>query len=259
MSLIKTQAILIKSKRYKERDKLLTYITEDYGKIFSLCKGSRVPLNKWGSSTEPPNVSYIQLYQIKDFFTLTEVKGSQIFNNIISSFQRSLVFSYISDILDSLLLPLSPSKNTYYLTLSSIYILDDKEIAPILAGYIFALKFLDVQGYRLEINKCVRCGKSINDDIKEFYLSLEDGGALCESCSKFTGSFITRLGKPETTFLKNIIQLDLKDIYLTQKLSLENYENLDKMILDYYYLKFKKRIVSLVELMKKYNKRSKVV
>lgn len=250
MSLIKTQAILIKSRKYKERDKLLTYITEDYGKILSLCKGSRVPLNKWGSSTEPPNLSYVQLYQINDFFTLTEVQNSQIFQNIISDFRRSLIFSYISNILDSLLLPLSPSKNTYYLTLSSIYILNWLEIEPILTGYIFALKFLDVQGYRLEINKCVRCGKSINEDIKEFSLSLEDGGTMCESCSKFTSSFITRLGEQETSFLRNVIRLDLSDTYLIQKLSLENYENLDKMILDYYYSKFKKRIVSLAELIK---------
>ena len=260
MSLIKTQAILIKSRRYKERDKLLTYVTEDNGKILSLCKGSRVTLNKWGSSTEPPNLSYIQLYQINDFFTLTEIQGSQIFQNIISDFQRSLTFSFISDILDSLLLPLSPSKNTYYLTLSSIYTLNKKEIYPILLGYIFALKFLDVQGYRLEINNCVKCGKSINEDIKEFYLSLEEGGTLCKYCSKFANSFITRLGEKETSFLKSIIQLDLRDIYLIQKLSsLENYENLDTMLISYYYLKFKKRIVSLAELIKKYDKRSNVV
>lgn len=259
MSLVKNQAILLKSKKYKERDKLLTFLTEENGKIQALCKGARVPLNKWGSSTEPPNFSYIQLYQKGDFFTLTEIQVEEIFLNIISNFQRLIIFSYIANIIDSLLLSLFPSKSTFYLALSSIYALNRREINPTSIGYIFALKFLDVQGYLPEISKCVICGRKENKDFKEFILSFEEGGIICETCAKFAHGETIKLDYSEISFLKSIMQIDLKDISSIKELEIENYENLDRIISGYYDVKFKRKFTSITELTKKYNKRSKVL
>jgi len=255
--ILKTQAILIKSKRYKERDKLLTFFTEENGKIFSLCKGARVPLNKWGSSAEPPNLSCIQLYQRNDFFTLTEIKVTQIFSNILSNFERLIIFSYIVNILDPLLPPLLPSKKTFYLTLSSLYALNNKEIDPISSGYIFAIKFLSVQGYGLETEKCLMCGRRRDEDLEEFFISYEEGGFICEICAKFAKSRVTRLSKNEILFLKKILSMDLKDIPSISEAPVKNNENLDKMVSDYYNAKFKRRITGINELIRKYDKRSK--
>ncbi len=248
MSFIKTSAILFKSRKYKERDKLLTFFTEENGKIISLCKGARLPLNRWGSSTEPPNLSYIQLYEKGEFFTLTEIKTVEIFLNIISDFQRLLIFDYIANILDWFIPLVLVSKKTFYLALSTLYALNDKEISPLTTGYFFALKFLDLQGYRLELNRCVKCGRKIDQDLDNFCISYEEGGFICDSCSKFATSAYVRLSKIELSFLKSFLTLEIEDISKISLLDVKNSENFDKIINDYYYAKFKKRVYDLNKL-----------
>lgn len=245
MPLLKTSAILLKSTKYKERDKLLHFFTEENGKIIALCKGARVPLNRWGSSTEPPNLSYIQLYEKGDFFTLTEIKMVEIFPEIISNFQRLIVFDYISNILDWFIPILSPNNKTFYLTLSALYALNNKENIPLYVGYFFALKFLDMQGYGLEMNECVICGKRIDYNLDKFYISYEDGGYICKNCLRFITSSYISLNKDEFRLLKKLLELTIEEISKVIFQEVKNIENFDKMIGEYYYVKYKKRIYDL--------------
>ena len=53
MALYKTQAIVLKSMNLSESDRLVTFLTEDHGKVKCVAKGARKAKNCFWGSLEP--------------------------------------------------------------------------------------------------------------------------------------------------------------------------------------------------------------
>ena len=137
MSIVKTSAILIKSRKYKEKDKLVTFLTEDYGKIVAQCKGARDPLNHWGHNTEPPNLCWLQLYERSNFYIVTEMKPITNLFTIISDYQRILAFETMTNLLDMFLDPLIPIREIFALSLSFLKELNSNQSDPHYLSYLY--------------------------------------------------------------------------------------------------------------------------
>ena len=51
--IVKTDAIVLKSMRFRETSKIVTFYTRRYGKIAAVAKGARETKNKFGAALEP--------------------------------------------------------------------------------------------------------------------------------------------------------------------------------------------------------------
>jgi DNA repair protein RecO (recombination protein O) len=250
MSIIKTEGILIKKYKYKEKDKLLTIFTPEQGKILALCKGARNPLNKWGCSTEPPNFSFFQLYERNGFHTLTEIKVLDNFSFLTSDFSRLLIFDYFANIIDWFLPLHSPSRNTFSLLSSSLYLLNDKKVNFIILSYFFLLKFINIQGYKVDLKICTNCKRKVND-CNNFYFCAEEGGLICSDCLSKTESSLTNVSKETISILNELIFLDLNNISSMREYDLLKNLEIDKILTGYYSFVFKRKIMGISEILKK--------
>ena len=105
MGLYKTRAIVLKSIKLSETDKLVTFMTERYGKIKCAAKAARRPKNRFGAALEP--LSFIQLIYFgkehQDIFQLNHCDIIQSFQGIREDLSKIYTALYFNELADSMI------------------------------------------------------------------------------------------------------------------------------------------------------------
>ena len=180
MRFLKTQAIIIKRKNIGEADRLVTAITDRFGKLRFFAKGVRKTLSKHASALEPFLIIELSLVIQKN----KTVTNSRIIKNF--SFEKDVdkmaLLFFVSDILDSLM-PEDQANEALFLFfkkfLSEISRNSSSKI-PLLS-YFFVLNALVLSGYQSEFFYCINCFKKLKAGNK-YYFNARIGGVICEKC-----------------------------------------------------------------------------
>lgn len=249
MSIVKTSAILIKARKYKEKDKLLTFLTEDFGKVVARCKGARDPLNHWGHNTEPPNLCWLQLFERNSFYIVTEMKPIANLFTIMEDYQRILAFEAMANLLDILLEPGVPLRETFALSLSFLKELNSTKSDPHYLSYLYIFLFLTKQGYPLQMGKCIICSEPFSEANQGYAVSYEEGGIICNQCGKKVSVF-----NPLTTeFCSFLLGFEkISDFELrNQPIDFfHNKEELDRIVREYFKYRFNRKLLTVISLKK---------
>ena len=75
MSLYRDEAIILRTQKLGEADRIITMLTRDHGRIRGVAKGVRRTKSKFGARLEPGSHVDIQLYTGKSFDTVTQVEA----------------------------------------------------------------------------------------------------------------------------------------------------------------------------------------
>lgn len=189
----KYTGIILNKKDIGETDRIYNIYTLEQGKISAIARGVRKSKSKLAGHLE--NFYLIDLTVMKnrgmgniassivennfknirnDLDLLERVfKTAKVLNRLINDQERDEdIFFLFLDYLDSL----NKIGNK----------LDDVHKNLITQGFIF--KFLDLSGYKIEINKCVRCEQKLLRDRNFFDYS--QGGVVCEKCAVGTDNIL---------------------------------------------------------------------
>src|SRR5262249_56754234 len=63
MSLIKTPAMTLKSRKWGEADRIVTFYTKSLGKIRGIARGARRQKSRFGAALEPLTLSHLNLFE----------------------------------------------------------------------------------------------------------------------------------------------------------------------------------------------------
>jgi DNA repair protein RecO len=249
MSIIKTCAILIKSRKYKEKDKLLTFYTEDLGKIVARCKGARDPLNHWGHNSEPPNICWLQLYERAGFYIVTEIKP--VFNLFVLSadMNRIIAFETFVGLLDQLVEEHLPSRNFFGTCVSFLTRLNQENSNPAYLSYHLAFDFLTWQGTPVHLSSCVFCQEPYAENREDYSLSYSDGGLVCKSCSQKKNIF-NPVSRESILYLLAIMKQCTPTEEERLNVFFQNWEDLDRIVKGYFMCLFSKKLLTYLGLKK---------
>lgn len=75
--IVKTEAVVLHTRKYGDSSKIATIYTKEYGKISIIAKGALKPKNKFGSSLDPLSYSFLTIYK-KDKPGLHLVSSSEL-------------------------------------------------------------------------------------------------------------------------------------------------------------------------------------
>ncbi|MDD5341703.1 MAG: DNA repair protein RecO [Patescibacteria group bacterium] len=221
-----TQGIILRRRDYHENDRLFYIYTKELGKIEFLAKGTKKITSKLNSSLEPFYLVNLMIAKGKIFDKLANVNVVKSYENIRSD--KDLVgfflINYLGEILDNLIVGQTPQNKKYDLLLELLDILNDeigrsrenkKEFFLMLAN-IYALKVLNLLGYRPEIQRCLVCHKAIL--LTKNIFDFSRGGVICEDCKKVcliedyikvSDRVIKILQLAETKDLKNFLDMKI--------------------------------------------------
>jgi DNA repair protein RecO (recombination protein O) len=190
------EAVVLRTHKLGEIDRILTLLTRNHGQIRAVAKGVRRTGSRFGGRLEPFTVVDLQLYEGKSLDTVTQAEQLAGYGTkIIEDYQRYTIASAIAEAAERLTREVSSEKH-YLLVVGALRSLAQAEIEPgqILDSYL--LRSLSVSGWVPELNECSSCaGQPVS-------FSVHTGAVACRDCT-LPGSVM--LGEKGLRHMKNLL------------------------------------------------------
>ena len=182
--LYRDNAVVIRSWKLGEADRILSLMTQSNGKIRCVAKGVRKTQSRFGSRVEPTNHLQVQLYRGKgDLDTLTQVETIDRFPTLREDLERFARASSILEVVDHVAQDREPNAALYTMLARAMHTVAESDSHLVVAG--FFLKVLALEGFAPAVDVCVLCGST--SDLT--HVSVADGGTTCTSCR--SGTFLS--------------------------------------------------------------------
>ena len=178
----KTEAIVLRSIRYGEADRIVHLYTSARGRLGAIAKGSRRPKSRFGGRLEPFFRLDLVLYEGRsELMTVTGASTVDGYGTLRSDGARIGAAARACDAVLRLLDSAEPNSAAYNLLRSYLDLLDGPQGAegsrPAVA-LAFRAKLALASGFVPELSSCARCGET--EHLNAF--SGAAGGVVCASC-----------------------------------------------------------------------------
>lgn len=179
-----TNVINIKSYNISEADKIIVMYSKEKGLIKGVAKGIKKTTSKLGGRMDMLVANKLMLNKGKSLDTICQAEALNTFFNLRSDMNKLFYAMYCSEIVSNFGIENDPNSeeiyNLFYTFLEKISNAKTKE-ETMLCVLRFQLKIMDITGYSIELDECVKCLKSPNSE--DIYFSIEQGGILCKECA----------------------------------------------------------------------------
>jgi DNA repair protein RecO (recombination protein O) len=183
----KTEAIVLRSIRYGEADRVLHLYSATRGRIGAIAKGVRRPRSRFGGRLEPFFRLHLVLYEGRgELATVTSAHTIAAHPRLRADGPALGAAARACDAVLRLLDSAEPNQPAYNLLCSYLSLLDDPvrtRGAGLEVALSFRLKLALVAGFVPELASCARCGEA--EHLAGF--SGAAGGVVCAGCE--AGSF----------------------------------------------------------------------
>ncbi len=177
VGLYRDNAVVLRTWKLGESDRIVSLMTQQNGKVRCVAKGVRKTRSRFGSRVEPTNHLQVQLYRGKgELHTLTQVESIDRFPVLRSDLELFARASSMLEAVEVVAQDHEPNEKLYTMLARALHTVSESDSHLVVAG--FFLKLLAVEGLAPSIDVCVLCGS--DSDLTHF--SIVDGGASCGSC-----------------------------------------------------------------------------
>jgi DNA repair protein RecO (recombination protein O) len=181
-----TPAIVLRSRPYGESDKIVSLLTERYGKITGIAKGALRSRKRFVNSLEPFSLVNLR-FQERANANLVFILASDLtcgFRRLTASLELIFHASYLVEITDGLTGERDESVALFeHLSGALRHLETHGSSLRFLTS--FELKLLKLAGYQPILDRCKRCGGDrLEHSAGHWHFSPPDGGILCESCAR---------------------------------------------------------------------------
>jgi DNA repair protein RecO (recombination protein O) len=180
VSLYRDEAIVLRTQKLGEADRIITMLTREHGRIRGVAKGVRRTMSKFGARLEPGSHVDIQLHVGKTFDTITQVEAIMNYGEAIADdYQRWTIASAILETAERFTAQEhEPALQEFQLVVGGMKALSEDKYDPSLILDAFLLRSLAIGGYAPSMTNCSRCEKPG----PHRYFSLVGGGSVCMDC-----------------------------------------------------------------------------
>lgn len=180
MSLYRDEAIVIRTYRLGEADRIVVLFTKARGKVRTVAKGVRKTTSRFGSRLEPTSHVALQLYEGRELDTITQAETIDHFGSIRDDLERIARASAMLEATDHMTPEREANPRLFTMLLGALRTLAAHDHPLIVPGFFW--KLLALEGFAPSVQACVACGTE--DDLVAF--DLEEGGVLCRPHRKGT-------------------------------------------------------------------------
>jgi DNA repair protein RecO (recombination protein O) len=205
---LKTEAVVLRSIRYAEADRVLHLYTEQRGRVNAIAKGVRKTASRFGGRLEPLTHAALMLHEGRG--ELLTVSGADIVHahqDTRDDPGRLAVGLIGAEAVLKLFVEPEANQRAFGGLTRFLDLLDSRAVPgdPSLdaLGLAFQLKLLTVAGYLPHLDSCASCGSP--GPLVGF--SAVAGGAVCERCLATSGGF--RLGEGSAAAVEALIERPL--------------------------------------------------
>ena len=172
----RTNAVVLRTYKLGEADRIVVLMTEDEGKVRAVAKGARKS-PRTAALLDPPCHLDVMLYRGKgDLDTVTQVEAIDTFNPIRNDLDRLTRAAAFAEAVDHLTPDREPHERLYRMLVGALRTVAGDN--PTLTSAGFFLKVLALEGFEPMLDECTGCGA------REPLVSFDPTtfGTRCSSC-----------------------------------------------------------------------------
>lgn len=193
------QAIVLRTHKLGEADRIITFLTKKNGKVKAVAKGVRKTTSRIGSRLEPFSHVDVHFHIGKSLDIATQIESLFPFGSSFSQdYENWLAGQILLETAEKLAIEeKEPFEDLYSLLLSAIRSLFKKEHAANFIVDAFLIRAMGLAGYAPRFDECANCGEKA-----EYNFSIELGGLTCDGCKP---AGYTRLNQLEIEHLNSLV------------------------------------------------------
>lgn len=214
---ISVKGIILESREYKEKDRMVTILTRNLGILHFVAKGTA----KLGSKMSAVSMPYMLcdfvlndshgFYYLKDFSIVTSNAG------IMNSLEAMAVAGHCATCLKSSVLQSDNAADAYELSVYTFYALSEMASKAAFIYVAFNWKLLSDLGLSASYSSCNGCGTDVSGS-NGLYLSYDDNQCYCSNCGeKLCGSRrndYKLMSHSSVELLDKVIEAEYSKIYM---------------------------------------------
>jgi len=193
--IVKTEAVVLKSIKYRETSKIVTFYTRRFGKIAAIVKGAREAKNKYGSSLQPMSYVFLVLYKKggRDIQLVAQCDLIISFSHLADNLEKMSVGMSMIELVDMVAHEEEENSPLFSLLVDSLTTLNSADRHMTNLFFSFQIRLASILGFQPKFSACISCGRAVpleGDQNKVAYL-LSTGAPLCFRCVPLHGHTVT--------------------------------------------------------------------
>ena len=178
MTLYRDQAVVLRTQKLGEADRIVTMLSRRHGKVRAVAKGIRRTKSRWGARLEPFVHVDVQNYAGRELDVVTQAEIVDPFAAMMNDYERYTAGTAMLEAADRLTEEREPALRLYLLLVGALRSLDSGEHPPGLVLDAFLLRALSISGYEPALASCARCAA----EGPHRWFSVAAGGVVCTAC-----------------------------------------------------------------------------
>ncbi len=180
MKLYRDEAVVLRTHKLGEADRIITMLTREHGQVRAVAKGVRRTTSRIGARLEPFSLVEVQVHRGRSLDLVTQVET-------INPYGRNLALDYPLYTCATVMVETAtsvtddggePTPQQYLLLVGALHALATRRHAPQLVLDSYLLRALAVAGWAPSFHDCAVCGTP--GPHSAFHI--EAGGAVCAAC-----------------------------------------------------------------------------
>lgn len=179
MNEVHDDAVVLRTYKSGEADRVVVLWTREHGKVRVLAKGARKTTSRLGATLE--TLAYVNVDLVKtrgEFYIARHVAHRERLATLRASYSRISAGYAVVEAVDAIPSDGVPDVEIFDLLARVLVTLDDESFEPALVPASFYLRLLALDGSEPVVDACVNCGRL--SPLVAF--DAEIGGTLCGAC-----------------------------------------------------------------------------
>ena len=182
----RTDAVVLKSMKYRDSSKIVTFYSRRFGKVKGIAKGARQMKSKFGAALEPLSAVSLILYKNdqRDLQLISQCDTLKTYKNIHSELERLVVGLSIIELLNQLTHEEEGNDALYTLLVQSLDELERARKHFMNFFMAFELRCASVLGFMPSLDACIGCGRKLDDLVADDSAVFQagKGAVVCSQC-----------------------------------------------------------------------------
>lgn len=179
MPVYRDEAVVLRTHKLGEADRIVTMLTKQHGKVRAVAKGVRRTTSKFGARLEPFMVADVQLYEGRSLDIVTQAESLGSYGApITADYPSYTAASAMVETADKLT-EAEGSLQQYILLVGALRSLSRREHGASLTLDSYLLRALSMAGWAPSFQDCSRCG-AIGEHST---VVVQLGGIVCDDCA----------------------------------------------------------------------------
>ncbi|MEY2627862.1 MAG: repair protein RecO [Actinomycetota bacterium] len=221
MSLYRDNAVVLRTYKLGESDRIVVFMTEEHGKVRAVAKGVRKTRSRLGSRLEPLSQVSVLLYRGRELDVVSQVDTVVGAGGLRVSLDKMTQGMAMLEAVDQMTIDREPVPHIYAMLTGALGSLA-RDASPLIVAAFF-LKLLGSEGLAPQLDECVVCGEAA--EIVAF--DPVAGGVQCRNCRTgasvspgaldlmrriLGGRLASALAEPETSGTHEVTQIATRAI-----------------------------------------------